>query len=429
MSSKTGTSILYLAHRAPFPADKGDRIRGFRHLSRLATLGTVDLVAMADSEAEAAIAREGLRPLCRRVEVVPRQKPRALLKVGLNLLAGESLTAAWCDDQRVRDRLDRLRAEERRYDLVFAYSSGTGPWLERVNAAKKVVDLCDLDALKWQALAGDGGPMAPVYGLEARRLLPIEQKLGETADLCFLSTPQEASDLCALGRPHNLQILTNGAPWQDFSDLAPPAEAPPVVAFLGQMDYPPNVMAACHLAREVMPKVWRARPEARLRIIGRAPAPAVCRLAEAGRIEVTGAVASVPQALAGVRIFCAPLDRGRGIPNKILDALAAGRATVISSWSAKALSGEVGRDYLVADGGPARAALIAGLLNDPARCNALGAAGQRYVRENHDWDRVLDQLEATLGALFEDSAQTPPLAPARPPRRPGRRRFVVQEAG
>ena len=402
-------SLLYLAHRAPFPPDKGDRIRGYRHLTRLARLGEVDLVAMADSEAEAALARTGLAPLCRRVEVIPRRPFFALCQVGLHLLAGKSLSTAWFDDARVRKVLAGLGAD-RRYDLAFAFSSGIAPWLERIEADRVAVDLCDLDALKWRALAGDGGLMAPVYALEAARLLPIEQRLGEQADLCFLSTPNEADDLIAVSAPHKLNVLTNGVPWGDFSHLQPPSGAPPVVAFLGQMDYPPNVLAAEHLAHEVMPRVRMTAPGAVLKIIGRAPTKAVQRLEDDGRVEVTGAVESVPKALSDVRVFCAPLDRGRGIPNKVLDALAAGRATVISSWSAKALSGRPGEDYLVADGAEARAAAIAALLNDPARADALGAAGQAYVRRHHDWNRVLDQLEAALADLLADNSQIRPLA-------------------
>lgn len=401
-------SLLYLAHRAPFPPDKGDRIRGYRHLTRLARLGEVDLVAMADSPAEADIARKGLAPLCRYVEVIPRRKFSALLQVGVHLLTGKSLSTAWFDDVRVRAALARLRAGGR-YDLAFAFSSGIGPWLRRIEADREVVDLCDLDALKWRALAGDGGPMAPVYALEAKRLLPIERQLGERADLSFLSTPNEAEDLIAVSAPLNLNVLTNGVPWGDFSHLPPPSEAPPVVGFLGQMDYPPNVLASAHLAHEVMPLVRQAAPDAVLKIIGRAPTKAVRRLEDEGKVEVTGAVESVPAALTDVRVFCAPLDRGRGIPNKILDALAAGRATVVSSWSAKALSGRPGEDYLVADGPEARAEAITALLNDAARADALGAAGQAYVRRHHDWDRVLDQLEASLADLLADNSKVRPL--------------------
>lgn len=429
MSNKK-TSILYLAHRAPFPPDKGDRIRGYRHLTRLAELGDVDLLAMADSEADAIIARKGLKKLCRRVLVITRQKPLALFRVGMHLLTGRSLTVGWLADPRVRDALDQWRGEGG-HDLAFAFSSGVGPWLERAEARRKVIDLCDLDALKWRALAKDGGLMAPVYGLEARRLLPIEKKLGENADLCFLSTPQEAEDLTAIARPRDLKVLTNGVPWQDFSDLTPPSLAPPVVAFLGQMDYPPNVMAARHLAHEVMPSIWRDVPDAILRIIGRAPAPAVLKLAEHDRIEVTGAVDSVPKALESVRVFCAPLDRGRGIPNKILDALSAGRATVVSSWSAKALTGRVGEDYLVADGADNRALVIARLLQDPLRCDQLGKAGQAYARDAHNWSTVLDQLETALAALSIENLDHPQPAETAEIQvtAAARRRMVLKEAG
>lgn len=408
MLSQNMESILYVAHRAPFPADKGDRIRGFRHLTRLTRLGEVDVIAMADSPEEASVAKEGLSKMCRRVEVIPRQKLRALAQVGLHFLTGRSLTTAWCHHPQV-ERILQQWQDDTAYDLAFAFSSGIGPWLDRTNARRKVVDLCDLDALKWRALAGDGGLMGPIYSYEANRLFPLEQRLGEMADLCFLSTPQEAEDLNAVSTPQDLKVLTNGVPWADFSQLAPPSKAPPVVAFLGQMDYPPNIMAARHLAHEVMPNVRKTAPDAVLKIIGRAPSTTVKKLAEDPAVEVTGAVDSVPEALSGVRVFCAPLDRGRGIPNKILDALSAGRATVISSWSAKALTGAVGDDYLVADGAEDRTRVIASLLNDPIRCDALGAAGQTYVREHHDWERVLDRLEASIRELLDDKTSVSPL--------------------
>ena len=65
----------------------------------------------------------------------------------------------------------------------------------------------------------------------------------------------------------------------------------------------------------------------------------------------------------------------------------------VSGWSSKALAGVPGEDYLVADGAADRAEALAGLLADPARRDALGAAGARYVRREHDWNAVLDRLE------------------------------------
>jgi polysaccharide biosynthesis protein PslH len=385
--------VLFLAHRAPFPPDKGDRLRAWRHLQRLAALGPVDLVALADDERDADAARAGLAPVCRELHVLPRRRARALLGVGGALLGGGSLSAAWHADARLARALAGLH-ERHRYDLLWAFSSGTWPWWRRCRATRRIVDLCDLDALKWEALARRGGPRAALWRLEARRLLPLELRLAEEADLVLLITPQEGQDLAARGgRPRRLELLTNGVDARAFEGLAPPSAAGPVFAFLGQMDYPPNVAAAVHLARDELPRVRRRVPEARLVVLGRSPAPEVAALARAGEVEVTGAIASVPAALERVAVFAAPLDEGRGLPNKVLEALAAGRPVVVSSWAARALTGQPGRDYLVADGADARAEAIAGLLLEPARRDALGAAGRAHVLRAHDWDEVLARLE------------------------------------
>ncbi|MBM3986181.1 MAG: glycosyltransferase family 4 protein, partial [Planctomycetes bacterium] len=60
---------------------------------------------------------------------------------------------------------------------------------------------------------------------------------------------------------------------------------------------------------------------------------------------------------------------------------------------ARALSGEPGRHYLVADGAQARADAVAGLLLDPARADALGAAGREWVARAHDWAEVQARVE------------------------------------
>lgn len=392
-SKEVPLDVLFLAHRAPFPPDKGDRLRAWRHLQRLSRLGPVDLVALADDEHDASAARAGLAPVCRELVVLPRRRARAKLQAGLALLAGGSLSAAWHADGRLARALAGLQ-ERHDYGLLWAFSSGTWPWWGRCRARRRIADLCDLDALKWEALARRGGPRAALWRLEARRLLPLELRLAAEADLVLLITPEEAADLAARGgRPRRLEVLTNGVDAQAFAGLAPPSAAAPVVAFLGQMDYPPNVSAAVHLAREVLPRVRRTVPGARLLILGRSPAPEVAALASAGKVEVRGAIDSVPASLEPVAVFAAPLDEGRGLPNKVLEALAAGRPVVLSSRAARALSGGPGRDYLVADGAEACAAAVAGLLADPARRDALGAAGRAYVRRAHDWDEVLARLE------------------------------------
>lgn len=393
--------LLYLAHRAPFPPDRGDRLRSFHTLLALRRLGRVDVVAQADTEADAERAREGLGPLCGELRIFARRRWRAGLAMGRALLGGGSLTMAWHQDRRVDRAVDELSAR-RRYDVALAFSSGTGPWLRRAAARQRVMDLCDLDALKWQALGADGrSPKDLLRRVEGRRLLPREVALAEEADLCLLSTEREAADLRSRGRPQRIEIVPQGAAWEQFSGIPPASAAPPVLGFLGQMDYPPNVRAARFLAREVLPALRALRPEARLRILGRSPVAEVTAFAALPGVEVTGEVASVREALGGLAVFCAPLDRGRGMPTKVVEALAAGRPTVISGFVAGALSGDAGRDYLVADGVADWAAACAALLADPARRDALGRAGQAFATREHDWNAIEERLAGLIRDLAD----------------------------
>ncbi|MGQ0552055.1 MAG: glycosyltransferase family 4 protein [Planctomycetota bacterium] len=389
--------VLFLAHRAPFPPDKGDRLRAFHVLERLRQLGPVDLVAQTDSAEDAERARPGLLPLCREVHLVPRRRARALCRVGGALLSGGSLTLAWHHDVRVTRRLAQL-CSQHDYGLVWGFSSGTGAWWRSARARHRAFDLCDLDALKWEALGRrERGPRGWLYRAESRRLLPQELALAAEADLVLLSTAGEAADLTARGgRPRRLAVLSNGTPWQASLNLPAASRAEAVFGFLGQMDYEPNVEAAVELARAVLPRVVAAVPGARLRILGRRPSAEVRALAVPGAVEVSGEVADVPAELGRLAVFAAPLQTGRGLANKIVEALAAGRPTVISPWAARALTGQPGRDYLVAEGAEATAAAIAGLLRDPQRRDALGQAGRAYVRAAHDWDTVLSGLMAEL---------------------------------
>ena len=60
------------------------------------------------------------------------------------------------------------------------------------------------------------------------------------------------------------------------------------------MDWLPNSDGVNYFVSEVMPLVWRHKPDCTLAIVGRAPAPDILALAEKdSRITVTGTVPDV----------------------------------------------------------------------------------------------------------------------------------------
>lgn len=104
-------------------------------------------------------------------------------------------------------------------------------------------------------------------------------------------------------------------------------------------------------------------------------------------VEVTGRVPDVATALSRAAIFVAPIALGRGVRNKVLEAMAAGLPVAATPL---ALQG-IGASYGVAEATTpqqlAEAAIR--LMADPA----AGPANRARVLEQHTWARSAAVLE------------------------------------
>jgi glycosyltransferase involved in cell wall biosynthesis len=207
--------------------------------------------------------------------------------------------------------------------------------------------------------------------------------------------------------PNPISTLGNGV---DLNYFAPSNEKndkrqPDTIVFSGKMSYHANVTAALYLAQEVMPIVWRSRPNTKLVIAGSRPTPAVQALEanEPGaRIRVTGYVKDLRVPLRQASIAAAPLLYGAGVQNKVLEAMACGTPVVASPQAINALKVERGVDCLVADTPQAFAESLITLLNDEALRAKMGAAGRRFVETHHNWDDIVAQLEHIYERSMQD---------------------------
>src|SRR5207244_2106356 len=136
-------------------------------------------------------------------------------------------------------------------------------------------------------------------------------------------------------------------------------------AFVGALDYLPNVDAAVWFAREVWPAIRATHPAAELRLIGRKPAPAVQELAALPGVKLIGQVPDVRPHVAAVAVVVAPLRLARGLQNKVLEALAMAKPVVAAPAALAALTAEPGVHLLSATTPAEWAAAVGGLFADP----------------------------------------------------------------
>jgi glycosyltransferase involved in cell wall biosynthesis len=209
----------------------------------------------------------------------------------------------------------------------------------------------------------------------------------------------DRATLQALYRPFvtaPISVVRTGVDTSYFTPGPESAVRQGEIVFVGSMDWTPNEDAVTYFCADILPRIRAAVPEARLRIVGRSPSPAVRRLAEPGVVEVTGRVDDVRDELRTAEVCVVPLRVGGGTRLKIFEAMAAGTAVVSTSVGAEGLPVVDGRHLLVADDTRAFAAQVVDLLRSPGRRREMARAARELVVSNFDWSVVAGDLEEAL---------------------------------
>jgi sugar transferase (PEP-CTERM/EpsH1 system associated) len=386
-------NILFLVHRAPFPPDKGDRIRSYRLLLKLREHGRVHLATLSDGPAEAHV-EDALRGLCAEVAVVPLDK-RRWLRASASLVGGRSATEGLFASGRLRRQVETwLRAKP--FGAAVAFCSALTPYLPGPELGVPCfADLVDVDSEKWLQYAADSfGPKSWLYALEGRRVRRLELELCRRVRRLAITTHPEAELLRSFAPDAPVAVVPNGVDLEYFAPSVDPAPEPNTCCFVGAMDYRANVDGVTRFVRDVWPKVLERRPDARFRIVGRDPTPAVRDLASVAGVEVTGSVPDVRPWVARSAVGVAPLAVARGVQNKILETLALGRPMIATPSARDGLHTEDGRDLLVARSADEWVSALVELWGDPARRRALAERGRAYVEARHRWDRCFAPWDA-----------------------------------
>ena len=396
---------LFLAHRVPFPPDRGDRIRSHHLLKALAQAGPVHVGCFGEGDANA---ERALAAVAASACVVARTKPLALAGVEA-VLSGKpvSLTAfhsrklaAW-----VRETVAREEIE-----AIVVFSGQMGQYVPADFAGRVVIDLCDVDSAKFESYAA-AGERVWLNAREARLLAAEEERLGQRADAAILISEAEAalyrSRLREPGKV-KVQVIGNGI---DAAIFDPAAAAPhpeiaaqtgPHFVFTGQMDYRPNEQAALWVIEELLPHLRARHAGAVFHVVGRDPTPRLRAHRGTPGVAVWGEVPDVRPFLAAADAVLAPLLIARGVQNKVLEAMAMARPVVLTLEAATGIRVDDGTHWLVCPPDPAvMAARIDYLLADPDTASRIGAAARRFVIERHAWDAMLVPLGALIAGRGE----------------------------
>lgn len=244
-----------------------------------------------------------------------------------------------------------------------------------------------------------------VTGLELKRTAQYEAALIRRFDHILVTSPVDRKALLELPSSEErpaapISVIRNGVDLDYFRPAPETVREEATLIFSGKMSYHANVTMVQHLVREILPRVWAKRPDARLLIVGKDPPREIEGLAEARpRIDVTGTVPDIRPYLQRATLSVVPLVYGAGVQNKVLEAMACATPVVAYSPAIAPLSARAGHDLAVAEDADGFATQIVSFLNEPEHRQQVGWNGRAYVENCHDWDLIAAELETIYRTL------------------------------
>lgn len=401
--------LLVLLSRVPYPLEKGDKLRAYHLMVRLARKHEVILCCLSDTATDPEHIAH-LKQFCTYIEVVRVPRWRILLKLVSGLFSRLPFQVAYFHHGNAQRAIDKV-IRELKPDHVLCQLVRTTEYVRDHPTLPKTLDYMDTLSKGMERRTRNAPVyLKPLFHAETRRLIRYENLMFDLFDNTVIISAQDREYIYHPLRDR-VQVIANGV---DTAHFAPQQEEVKYdLVFTGNMNYPPNIDSVLYLVQQVLPIVRRHRPAISLLISGVDPSPAVRDLARTdANVTVSGWVKDIRSSYASASIFIAPMQIGTGLQNKLLEAMAMRIPCITSALANNAVGAQPGESILIGNTPEQYAAHILRLLDDAGERERLANNGYRFVRERFDWDAAADGLERII--LATTPAPVPNAEPALP---------------
>ncbi len=266
-------------------------------------------------------------------------------------------------------------------DHVFFQLARMATYAQGIDVPK-TLDYMDAFGVGMQRRAKiERGLKSGFYSMEARRMIDFEKRIYGDFDHHTIISGQDAGFLDVSG---GLTIVPNGI---DTSYFYPRVRDKKYqIGFIGNMGYLPNVDAVeylIHMIKPMLPGNYKylisgARPDHRVKALA------------SDRVEVSGWVDDIRDAYASIEILVAPLWKGTGQQNKILEAMAMGIPCVTTPAVNAAIGGTHMENIMLADDVDSFAGCITTILSDGELYQKVASNALDFVMQKYQWAHSAD---------------------------------------
>lgn len=325
--------------------------------------------------------------------VVPRTSPAFVLQALKHVLFSNlPLAVDRYHSKALRDKVGELMKREK-YDAIVCDFAASGVNMPTLDGAVLFQHNVETTIFERHAEHAKTPFHKWFYGLQARRMRAYEERVCKESAHVIAVSPVDAQRMRDMFGISNVTDVATGV---DVEHLRDPGNVPKTIdfAFVGSMDWLPNIDGMLWFCEEILPILRRRKPDCSVAIVGRRPDPRLHALAAADPlITVTGTVPDVRPYLWGSRVAILPLRIGGGTRMKVYESMAAGLPMISTSVGMEGLACVPGRDILVADTPQAFADGCMTLLENQELARTIAANALHLVETECSWEAVSKQFE------------------------------------
>ena len=393
--------ILYLTARFPYPLDKGDKLRDYRHIEGLSANHSVTLVSFVNPQTTEEHLNK-LKPYCEKIVTVKKSTILQFLKSLFSIFSNKPLQVSYYKSSAMKKELKNL-LENSDFDLLYTHLIRMAQYFIDIKNIPKVIDISDaISKSLSRRIATSNMFMRALIRIERNRVSDYEQQVINDFAIPIVVSEKTKEHL---GGNNKIRVIRLGVVKRErpLKNRFPISERP-ILIFSGNMSYYPNVDAAIYFVREIFPLVTKIFPKAIFKIVGVNPTKNVRKL-NSESVIVTGKVPSIRTEMEKADIMVAPMRNGAGTQNKILEAMSSGIPIVTSSIGCEGLGDIDAVPFIVADTEVEFAKELISLLENEELRNNLINSALNFIEEKHSWNLIIDQFESTLLSAVRNNSQ------------------------
>lgn len=377
--------LVIVLSRFPFPLEKGDKLRSYYQIKELSDRFSIHLIALSDTPVEENSIQE-LKKYCDSVTVHRLSKLSILFNSFIALIGKKPIQVGYFFNYAIHKKIN-TSLNTIRPDHILSQLIRTTEYTKNYHHCPKTLDY--MDALsKGMERRIERAPWYKkwFFKTEYKRLLIYERIMFDYFDKKTIISEQ---DKRYIFHPEREQIVCvpNGI---DTHFLEPvQVEKKYDFAFVGNMNYPPNVEAVVFIVNEILP----AFPNAKLLVAGATPHPKLVKLAkDNANVVISGWIDDIRTAYASAEIFFAPMKTGTGMQNKLLEAMALGVPCVTTSLANNAIGAVHNESIIVCDTHQQMILQLKELIQHPELREKIGSAGKQFVSERYSRKKATQHL-------------------------------------